>query len=130
MGRNEVISILKKNSVSKLTHSVFILINLMRNVNHLFTTMQETDAVRAMKLEYLSNDLSPTSIDAQAFRNIKNLKLLILRNITFSSDMFEYSLNKFKWILSRFGIKFLVKDGLVGLDTQHSCIKHLGNRFR
>uniref|UniRef100_A0A0A0KM44 Uncharacterized protein n=1 Tax=Cucumis sativus TaxID=3659 RepID=A0A0A0KM44_CUCSA len=97
--------------------------------------MQGTDAVKVIKLD-LSNDLSPTSIDAQAFKNMKNLKLLILRNITFSSHMFEYGLNKFKWVLSSFGIRFsslpasfLVKEGLVGLDMQHCCIKYLGNRF-
>lgn len=50
--------------------------------------------------------------------------------------MFEYGLNKFKWVLSRFGLtfsslpaSFFVKDGLVGLDMQHCSIKHLGNRF-
>lgn len=97
--------------------------------------MQGTDAVKAIKLD-LSYDLSSALIDVQAFRNMKNLRLLILRNITFSSHMFEYGLNKFKWVLSRFGLtfsslpaSFFVKDGLVGLDMQHCSIKHLGNRF-
>uniref|UniRef100_A0A9I9CIX4 TIR domain-containing protein n=1 Tax=Cucumis melo TaxID=3656 RepID=A0A9I9CIX4_CUCME len=94
--------------------------------------LKGTIAVKAIKLD-LSN---PTrlDVDSQAFRNMKNLRLLIVRNAKFSTNV-EYLPDSLKWIKwhgfshRSLPLSFLKKN-LVGLDLSHSFIKNLGKGFK
>ncbi|XP_008454602.1 LOW QUALITY PROTEIN: disease resistance protein RUN1-like [Cucumis melo] len=97
----------------------------------LCTRDQGTDTIKTIKLD-LPN---PTmlNVDSRGFRNLKNMRLLIVRYAIFSSKI-EYLPNSLKWIKwhgfaqpslpSR-----LIMKNLVGLDLQHSFIKKFGKRL-
>ena len=73
-------------------------------------------------------------MDSRAFRNMKNLRLLIVRNARFSTNV-EYLPDNLKWIKWHgFSHRFLplsfLKKNLVGLDLRHSLIRNLGKGFK
>lgn len=72
-------------------------------------------------------------MDPQAFRKMKNLRLLIVQNARFSTKI-EYLPDSLKWIKWH-GFRqptfpsFFTMKNLVGLDLQHSFIKTFGKRL-
>lgn len=94
-------------------------------------TLQGTDTIKTIKLD-LPN---PTmlNVDSRGFRNLKNMRLLIVRYAIFSSKI-EYLPNSLKWIKwhgfaqPSFPSRLIMKN-LVGLDLQHSLIKKFGKRL-
>ncbi|XP_031736894.1 TMV resistance protein N [Cucumis sativus] len=105
---------------------------LVHDVLKVFADNSGTIAVKAIKLD-LSN---PTrlDVDSRAFRNMKNLRLLIVRNARFSTNV-EYLPDNLKWIKWHgFSHRFLplsfLKKNLVGLDLRHSLIRNLGKGFK
>ncbi|KAG6599273.1 Disease resistance protein RUN1, partial [Cucurbita argyrosperma subsp. sororia] len=91
-----------------------------------------TDAIKTIKLELPK----PTrlDVDPRAFRNMKNLRVLMVGNARFSTDI-KYLPNNLKWIKwhgfaqKSLPSSFITKD-LVGLDLQHSLIRNLGKELK
>ncbi|XP_038877735.1 disease resistance protein RPS6-like, partial [Benincasa hispida] len=105
---------------------------LVHDVLKVFIDNSGTSAVKAIKLD-LPN---PTrlDVDPRAFSNMQNLRLLIVRNATFSTNL-EYLPYNLKWITWHgFAHRSLpscfTTKHLVGLDLQHSLIKNLGKGFK
>ena len=93
---------------------------------------QGTDAVKAIKLE-LPN-LTRLDVDPRAFRKMKNLRLLMVRNARFSTNL-KYLPDNLKWIkwhaFSQDSLpsSFITKN-LVGLDLQYSRIQNVGKGWK
>ncbi|KAL4035554.1 hypothetical protein IC575_004256 [Cucumis melo] len=93
-----------------------------------------THKVKAIKLDLRSN--RPLIVEAEAFRNMENLRLLIFQNAAkFPTNIFKY-LPNIKWIEYSssnvqwyFPISFVVNGGLVGLVINGVSNKHPGIIF-
>lgn len=90
--------------------------------------MQESDAIKGIKLEL--DYPTRVAVDPQAFRNMKNLRLLIVKNARVSTEI-NYLPSSLKWIQwhgfaqPSLPSHFIMKN-LVGLDLQHSFISEFG----
>ncbi|KAL0552507.1 hypothetical protein IC582_011623 [Cucumis melo] len=104
---------------------------LVHDIWDIFFHNSGTDTIKTIKLD-LPN---PTmlNVDSRGFRNLKNMRLLIVRYAIFSSKI-EYLPNSLKWIKwhgfaqPSFPSRLIMKN-LVGLDLQHSLIKKFGKRL-
>ncbi|XP_008455151.1 disease resistance protein RUN1-like isoform X1 [Cucumis melo] len=104
---------------------------LVQDIWEVFVNNSGTDAVKAIKLD-LPNP-TKLNVDPQAFRSMKNLRLLIIRNAQFCRKI-KYLPNSLKWIEWRgFAHRSLpscfITKNLVGLDLRHSSIKRFGKRL-
>ncbi|XP_023537666.1 disease resistance protein RPS6-like isoform X3 [Cucurbita pepo subsp. pepo] len=100
---------------------------LEEDILKVFIDNSGTDAVKAIKLE-LPN-LTRLDVDPRAFRKMKNLRLLMVRNARFSTNL-KYLPDNLKWIkwhaFSQDSLpsSFITKN-LVGLDLQYSRIQNV-----
>ncbi|KAA0047972.1 TMV resistance protein N-like [Cucumis melo var. makuwa] len=105
---------------------------LVQDVWDVLVNNSGTDAVKAIKFDFPN----PTKLDVdlQAFRKMKNLRLLIVQNARFCTKI-EYLPDSLKWIKwhgfpqSTLPSCFITKN-LVGLDLQHSFIKTFEKRLK
>ncbi|XP_022946271.1 TMV resistance protein N-like [Cucurbita moschata] len=105
---------------------------LVQDVLKVFADNSGTDAIRAIKLE-LPN---PTKLEVnpRALRNMKNLRLLIVQNARFSTNL-KCLPDNLRWIewhgftQESLPSCFITKN-LVGLNLQHSLIKNLDKVFK
>ncbi|KAL0552510.1 hypothetical protein IC582_011626 [Cucumis melo] len=105
---------------------------LEKDVLEVFSNNSGTSAMKAIKLEF--HNPTRLIVDPQAFRNLNNLRLLIVRNARFCAKI-KYLPESLKWIESHgFSQPSLpshfIEKNLVGLDLQHSFIKDFGNRLK
>uniref|UniRef100_A0A9I9CIW9 AAA+ ATPase domain-containing protein n=1 Tax=Cucumis melo TaxID=3656 RepID=A0A9I9CIW9_CUCME len=104
---------------------------LAQDIWEVFVNNSGTDTIKAIKLD-LAN---PTRlhVDPQAFRSMKNLRVLIVQNARFSTKIKHLS-DSLKWIkwhgfAHRSLPSCFITKSLVGLDMQHSFIKKFGKRL-
>nr|ADI99934.1 TIR-NBS-LRR-AAA+ATPase class resistance protein [Cucumis sativus] len=104
---------------------------LVQDVWEVLVNNSGTDAVKGIKLDFPNS--TRLDVDPQAFRKMKNLRLLIVQNARFSTKI-EYLPDSLKWIKWH-GFRqptfpsFFTMKNLVGLDLQHSFIKTFGKRL-
>uniref|UniRef100_A0A9I9CIT7 TIR domain-containing protein n=1 Tax=Cucumis melo TaxID=3656 RepID=A0A9I9CIT7_CUCME len=104
---------------------------LVQDVWEVLVNNSGTDAIKAIKLDFPN----PTrlGVNSQAFRKMKNLRLLIVQNARFSTKI-EYLPDSLKWIKwhgfpqPTLPSCFITKN-LVGLDLQYSFMKTFGKRL-
>ncbi|XP_022946575.1 disease resistance protein RPS6-like [Cucurbita moschata] len=104
---------------------------LKEDVLKVFMDNSGTDAVRGIKLD-LPNPKS-LDVDPRAFKNMKNLELLMVRNASFFTNL-EYLPPNLKWITWHgFTQKSLpscfITKNLVGLSLPHSLIRNFEKGF-
>lgn len=101
---------------------------LMEPILEVLDNNLESDAIKGIKLEL--DYPTRVAVDPQAFRNMKNLRLLIVKNARVSTEI-NYLPSSLKWIQwhgfaqPSLPSHFIMKN-LVGLDLQHSFISEFG----
>ncbi|KAG6599270.1 Disease resistance protein RUN1, partial [Cucurbita argyrosperma subsp. sororia] len=105
---------------------------LVEDILRVFDNNSGTDAIEAIKLELHGPKIR--DVDPQAFRKMKNLRWLFVRDIRFSKTLkyLPENLKLIKWhgfTQESLPSCFITKN-LVGLDLQHSFIRNLGKRLK